>query len=68
MKPIVPEKPKKEPEPMPEVRDEFTDLFDLAKASLSAKPQPEKKYTPFDEEVFPSNKTNYPPQDRAAEL
>lgn len=57
MKPIVPEKPKKEPEPMPEVKDEFTDLFDLAKSSLSAKPQPEKKRTPFDEEIFPSNRT-----------
>eukprot|EP00826_Nyctotherus_ovalis_P025264 TRINITY_DN1956_c0_g1_i4.p1 TRINITY_DN1956_c0_g1~~TRINITY_DN1956_c0_g1_i4.p1 ORF type:complete len:367 (-),score=107.90 TRINITY_DN1956_c0_g1_i4:186-1286(-) len=78
LKPIVKDEPKKAPEPEPEVRDEFTDLFDLAKTSLSAKPQTQRKSTPFDEEFFPSStanevyrqKINYtrPPTDRAAEL
>lgn len=58
LKPIVKNEPKKQPEPEPEVRDEFTDLFDLAKVSLSAKPQGQRKATPFDEEFFPSSATN----------
>lgn len=78
LKPIVKDEPKKAPEPEPEVKDEFTDLFDLAKTSLSMKPQTQKKSTPFDEEFFPSSAANdayrqkinfsRPVPDRAAEL
>lgn len=62
---------KKEPEPEPEAKDEFTDLFDLAKSALTAKPQAEKKTTPFDEELFPRNGMSAglgPAEDKAAEL
>jgi len=81
LKPIVKDEPKTAPEPEPEVKDEFTELFDLAKSSLSTKPQAQKKATPFDEEFFPSNnaneiyrqkinfpKTNKPASDPAMEL
>jgi len=43
LKPIVKDEPKTAPEPEPEVKDEFTEFSDLAKSSLSTKPQGQKK-------------------------
>lgn len=40
------------------MQDEFTELFELAKTSLTTKAQTYKKPTPFDEEYFATSNTN----------
>ena len=58
LKPIVTDEPKKEAQPEPEMKDEFTDLFDLAKTSITSKTQTGRKATPFDEDLYSSSKAN----------